>query len=130
MQGTISRRRLAAIAAGAVCAAAAPRVASADPSYWEGVVRDAAARHGVSPDWLAGVMYAESGGDPHAYNHRTGDSGLMQFQPATFATFAAMAGIAGDLWNGHDSAEVAAWAFAAGYCDHWVTSGCWDGSPS
>lgn len=114
----------------AACMAAVPASAKADPVYWEGVVRDAAARYGVSPDWLADVARCESGFDPTAYNHATGDSGLMQFQPSTFSTFCEMSGLHGDLWNGHDSAEVAAWAFANGYADHWVCSGLWDGSPS
>lgn len=107
-----------------------PSTAGADPSYWEGVVRDAAIRYGVSPDWLADVARCESGFDPSAYNAKTGDSGLMQFQPSTFDTFCQMSGMYGDLWNGHDSAEIAAWAFANGYADHWVCSGLWDGSPS
>lgn len=125
----MNRRTLLAAVAGVISPLLGVRTATADAAYWEGVVRDAASRHGVSPDWLASVCACESGFDPNAYNPRTGDSGLMQFNAQTFATFCRMSGIYGDIWNGHDSAEVAAWAFGAGYCDHWVC-GCWDGQPS
>ena len=97
---------------------------------YEAAIRDAAARHGTSAEWLIDVMMCESGGDPHAVNPRTGDSGLFQYQPSTFHTFSSMSGIHGDLWNPYVQIELTAWAFANGYADHWVCSGVWDGSPS
>ena len=107
-------------------------VATAAGAYvpYEAAIRDAATRHGTSAEWLIDVMMCESGGDPHAVNPRTGDAGLFQFQPSTFYRFSELSGIAGDLWDPHVQIELAAWAFAHGYADHWVCSGAWDGSPS
>lgn len=97
---------------------------------YEAAIRDAASRHGVSAEWLIDVMMCESGGNPHAVNPQTGDSGLFQYQPSTFWTFSGMSGISGDLWDPYVQIEMTAWAFANGYADHWVCSGLWDGSPS
>ena len=101
-----------------------PAGAAPDRGYWEGVVRDAAARHGVDPDWLASTCRCESGFDPQAYNPRTGDSGLMQFNPNTYAWWGGT-----DIWDGHEQAEIAAAAFARGDASHWCCSGMWEGGP-
>jgi hypothetical protein len=103
---------------------ARPAEVAADRGYWEGVVRDAAARHGVSPDWLASTCACESGFDPAAYNPRTGDSGLMQFNASTYAWWGGT-----DIWDGHEQAEIAARAFARGDHTHWCCSGTWQGGP-
>lgn len=95
----------------------------ASAGHWESVVRDAAARYGVDPGWLVSVMYCESGGDPNAYNERTGDTGLMQFNPATWAEFCGYRGMTADIWDGYAQADMAAWAFAHGLADRWCCSG-------
>lgn len=93
-------------------------------------IHAAAARHGTSGAWLVEVMWCESAGDPHALNPMTGDAGLFQYQAQTFWRFAELSGIAcSDHWNPWEQIELTAWAFGAGYCDHWVC-GCWDGAPS
>lgn len=128
------RRQVMRAMAGAVMAAVAGRASGADAAYREDfypAIHDAAARYGTSGAWLIDVMLCESGGDPNAYNHRTGDSGLFQYQPGTFWEFVSRSGIAADNhWNPWQQIEVTAWAFASGYADHWVCSGVWDGSPS
>lgn len=93
---------------------------------FEPAIHEAAARHGTSGQWLIDVMYCESGGDPNAYNPRTGDSGLFQYQPDTY--YRIFGGT--DIWNPWEQIEITARAFASGYADHWVCSGVWDGSPS
>lgn len=129
----VGRRQAMRALAGAVIAlGGGARAASA--AYREDfypAIHDAASRHGVAGHWLIEVMLCESGGDPNAYNHRTGDSGLFQYQSSTFWWFVEMSGIpATDHWNPWQQIEVTAWAFANGYCDHWVCGGCWDGAPS
>ena len=108
-------------------------ISTADAAYgydFEPAIREAAARHGTSGDWLMDVMWCESAGDPQALNPQTGDAGLFQYQAQTFWRFSELSGIAcTDHWNPYEQIELTAWAFGAGYCDHWVC-GCWDGSPS
>lgn len=48
-------------------------------------VKAVAARLGINPDWLMGVMYKESRLNPGAVNGSTGASGLIQFMPDTAA---------------------------------------------
>jgi len=78
-------------------------------------IYDAAARHGVSGDWLLSVAQCESGLDPSAVNPVTGDTGLFQFNPSTWAAWGG-----GDIWSVTDQAELAAWAFANGLSYHWL----------
>lgn len=117
------------VTAGLVLSLALPAGAAAYVPY-EAAIRDAASRHGVSAEWLIDVMLCESGGDPHAVNPQTGDTGLYQYQPWTFHRFSELSGISGDLWDPHVQIELTAWAFANGYADHWVCSGLYDGTPS
>lgn len=102
----------------------APRSAAAYIPY-EAAIHDAAARYGVSGSWLIDVMLCESGGDPNAVNPVTGDSGLFQYNPGTWASWGG-----GDIWNPYEQIEMTAWAFSQGLADHWICSGLWDGSPS
>jgi soluble lytic murein transglycosylase-like protein len=84
----------------------------------------AAARHGVSGDWLLSTATCESNLDPGAVNPRTGDSGLFQFNHHTWAEFAGYRGIAvPDIWSVWWQADMAAWAFSAGYHTRWCCSG-------
>lgn len=46
-------------------------------------VKAVAARLGINPDWLMGVMYKESRLNPRAVNGVTGAIGLIQFMPDT-----------------------------------------------
>ena len=124
-------RRTLLAAGAALLAGVRPRAATAlAGADFHATIHEAADRHGTDGNWLIDVMYCESHGDPRAYNPATGDSGLYQYQPQTFWRFAELSGIAvTDVWNPWEQIELTAWAFGAGYCDHWVC-GCWDGSPS
>jgi soluble lytic murein transglycosylase-like protein len=53
---------------------------------WDGLVREAAARHRVDPRLVACVIRQESGGRPDAVS-RAGARGLMQLMPATARRF-------------------------------------------
>lgn len=119
----MNRRTLFAVAAAALLPRPARAAFGVD---FIPAIYDAAARHGTSGDWLVDVMWCESGGDPSAYNARTGDSGLFQYQPDTY--YRIFGG--SDIWNPWEQIEITARAFASGYADHWVCSGEWDGSPS
>lgn len=101
-----------------------PVAAHAESGY-EAAIYEACGRQGCSGDELVQVMYCESGGDPAAYNPETGDTGLLQFKPDTFYNWGGS-----DVWNPWEQIDIAAWAFANGYQDHWTCSWAWDGSPS
>ena len=47
---------------------------------WCGLITEYAAKHGLSPDLVAALIWQESGGDPLAYS-RSGAVGLMQVMP-------------------------------------------------
>ena len=51
---------------------------------WSGAIEQAALRHGVEPELLAGLVWAESGFQPDAISH-AGAIGLAQLMPATAA---------------------------------------------
>lgn len=87
-------------------------------------IYDAAGRHGVSGEWLLSTATCESGLDPWAYNEYTGDCGLFQFNPSTWAGWG---GDPGGIWDVWSQADMAAWAFAAGMHNHWCCSGTWQG---
>jgi hypothetical protein len=86
------------------------------------VIYDAAGRWGVSGDWLLNTAVCESGLDPWAYNPSTGDCGVFQFNPATWAEWGADPTLIWDVWS---QADIAAWAFSAGLHSHWCCSGTW-----
>lgn len=106
--------------------------AAADRHYWEGVIREAAARHGADGNWLVSTCECESQftpdavGDPNVDGSGP-DTGLFQFSPATWREMTGYMGIHADIWNGHDQANVAAWCFANGYACRWMCSGCYGG---
>ena len=87
-------------------------------------IYDAAGRHGVSGDWLLNTAICESQLDPWAYNEMTGDVGLFQFKPSTWAEWGADPGAIWDAWS---QADMAAWAFSVGLHTHWCCSGTWQG---
>ena len=82
---------------------------------YESAIREAAARHGVSVDWMISVMMCESGGDPSAVNPRTGDTGLFQYNPNTWYAWGG-----GDIWNPYEQIGKTAWAFSQGLSYHWL----------
>ncbi len=72
------------------------------------------------PQWastMIRIMYAESGGDPNAYNP-SGCSGLMQFAPGTFAS---VCGSGCDIWNPYNQIDAAGVMFSQGRQSEWVT---------
>lgn len=75
----------------------------------------AAERYGVSGDWLLSVAMCESNLDPNAVNPVTGDTGLFQFNPSTWAAWGG-----GNIWSVYEQADKAAWAFSQGLSSHWV----------
>jgi hypothetical protein len=87
-------------------------------------IYEAAGRHGVSGDWLLDTAACESQLDPWAYNAVTGDVGLFQFKPSTWAAWGADPAAIWDVWS---QADMAAWAFSAGLHTHWCCSGTWQG---
>lgn len=62
-------------------AAAYPKMAD----YASEVVR-VAAKIGIPPEWLANVIYFESGGNPQARNAKSSATGLIQFISSTAAS--------------------------------------------
>jgi soluble lytic murein transglycosylase-like protein len=78
------------------------------------IIRAAAARWGVDPNWLLRVASCESGLNPNAYNSRSGASGLFQFKPATFYAHGGH-----NIWDPTDQANVAAHMFSQGLAYEW-----------
>ncbi len=78
----------------------------------------ASARWGVSYWWLLRVASCESGLNPGAYN-RSGASGLFQFMPGTYWSYAALIGEGRSYWNPYASANVAAYMFSRGLAYEW-----------
>jgi soluble lytic murein transglycosylase-like protein len=74
----------------------------------EGMIRSAAARHGVDGERLVRIARCESGLNPGAYNRRSGASGVMQFIPSTWrATPQGRAGA--DVFDAAANVEAGAW---------------------
>jgi soluble lytic murein transglycosylase-like protein len=74
----------------------------------------AAARYGVSGDYLVGVAECESGLDPYAMGVH-GEIGVLQFMPDTFYAYGG-----NDIWSVADQADVAARMFSEGLSYHWL----------
>lgn len=116
------RRSLIAAAIGAIL----PRTSAAahDTTWIVDAIYHAADRYGVSGDWLLSTARCESQLNPDAYNPRTGDCGLFQFNPDTWRQWGG-----GDIWSVYDQCDLAAWAFSRGLHTHWCCSGTWQGGP-
>jgi len=86
------------------------------------VIDAAAARYGVSAAWLRRVAWCESTWRPWVTG-RSGEMGLFQYLPSTYAWMSVAAGWAGsNPYDATASANVAAWAFSRGYASHWSCS--------
>jgi len=120
----VIRRKLLQSAVGAIFATWQVRESAHAEEWIVGIIYEAAARHGVSGDWLLSTATCESGLNPWAYNPETGDSGLFQFKPDTWAGWG---GDPASLWDVWSQADMAAWAFANGLHSHWCCSGTWAG---
>lgn len=94
----------------------------------EAMVRAAAVKYGVNPDYLARVARCESGFNPNSinYNYYAGGghpSGVFQFIPSTWARMSTQAGFAGaSVFDAYSNVNVAAWAFANGRASEWACS--------
>ena len=121
----MQRRTLFRAVIGAVLGTYGLRAREAHGEEWIiSTIYDAAGRHGVSGDWLLNTAVCESQLDPWAYNDLTGDVGLFQFKPSTWAEWGADPSAIWDVWS---QADMAAWAFAQGLHTHWCCSGTWQG---
>jgi Transglycosylase SLT domain len=88
--------------------------ASYAPGSVEAIIRAAAARWGVSGDWMVKIASCESGMRPNAYNPRGPYIGLFQFLMSTFR------GNGGtNIWDPTDQANIAAKMLAHGQAHQW-----------
>ena len=78
------------------------------------IIRAAAARWGVSGDWMVSIASCESGLRPNAYNPGGPYYGLFQF---LMSTFRANGGT--NIWDPADQANVAAKMLAHGQAHQW-----------
>lgn len=97
-----------------VVAAAPPAVPPADPNSIIGIIQAAAARWGVSGDWMVKIARCESGLNPRAYNPRGPYIGLFQFLESTFR------GNGGtNIYDPVDQANITAKMLAHGQAYQW-----------
>ena len=78
------------------------------------IIRAAAARWGVSGDWMVSIARCESGLRPNAYNPRGPYYGLFQF---LMSTFRANGGT--NIWDASDQSNIAAKMLAHGQAHQW-----------
>ncbi|MHB8717998.1 MAG: transglycosylase SLT domain-containing protein [Candidatus Dormibacteria bacterium] len=93
---------------------AIPHVAPADPNTVIGIIQAAAARWGVSGDWMVKIARCESGLRPNAYNPRGPYIGLFQFLQSTFTHNGGT-----NIWDAADQANIAAKMLAHGQAYQW-----------
>ncbi|GAC1339498.1 MAG: hypothetical protein NVSMB29_06920 [Candidatus Dormibacteria bacterium] len=79
----------------------------------EGIIRDAAGRHGVSGDWMMKIARCESGLNPRAVNPG-GYYGLFQFSPRTFQAHGGT-----DIWDPYQQSEITATMLSQGQARQW-----------
>jgi hypothetical protein len=89
-------------------------------SAW--AIARAAAWWGVSYRAMLALAECESGLYAGAYNAQSGASGLYQWMPGTYWSFAPRIGEGRSYWSAWASANVAAYAISRGYGRLWV---CW-----
>ena len=93
---------------------AIPHVAPADPNTVIGIIQAAAARWGVSGDWMVSIARCESGLRPNAYNPRGPYIGLFQFLQSTFTANGGT-----NIWDAADQANITAKMLAHGQAHQW-----------
>jgi len=94
-------------------AVSVPRYAASNGSVVS-IIRAAAARWGVSGDWMVRIASCESGLRPNAYNPSGPYYGLFQF---LMSTFRANGGT--NIWSAADQANIAAKMLAHGQAHQW-----------
>ena len=93
----------------------APASAPAAPAgSVEAIIRAAAARHGVSGDWMVKIARCESGLSPRAYNRAGPYIGLFQFLASTFRANGGT-----NIYDPADQSEIAARMLAHGQAHQW-----------
>lgn len=95
-------------------APAPPAVPPADPGSIVGIIQAAAARWGVSGDWMVSIARCESGLNPRAYNPRGPYIGLFQFLASTFRANGGT-----NIYDPADQANVTAKMLAHGQAHQW-----------
>jgi hypothetical protein len=84
------------------------------PGSVEAIIRAAAARHGVSPDWMVKIARCESGLRPHAFNPVGPYYGIFQFLMSTFHAHGGT-----DIWDPYQQAEITATMLSHGGARAW-----------
>ncbi|MFN2452195.1 MAG: transglycosylase SLT domain-containing protein [Candidatus Dormibacteria bacterium] len=92
---------------------APPPSAPASAGSIESIIRAAAARHGVSGDWMVKIARCESGMNPRAVNPN-GHYGLFQF---SYSTFYGHGGT--DIWDPSQQSEITARMLSQGQAGQW-----------
>lgn len=94
-------------------AAPAPPPPPAPAGSVVAIIHAAAARHGVSGDWMVSIAQCESGLNPRAVNP-AGYYGLFQFSRSTWAAYGS-----GDIFDAAAQSEATAKMLANGGAGHW-----------
>ena len=102
------------VAPARAAAPAAPAAPAPPAGSVEAIIRAAAARHGVSGDWMVKIARCESGLNPRAYNRAGPYIGLFQFLASTFRANGGT-----DIYDPADQAEIAARMLAHGQAHQW-----------
>jgi soluble lytic murein transglycosylase-like protein len=84
------------------------------PGSVESIIRAAAGRHGVSPDWMVKIARCESGLRPHAFNPVGPYYGIFQFLMSTFRAHGGT-----DIWDPVQQAEITATMLSHGGARAW-----------
>jgi len=85
-----------------------------DKNSVAGIIVAAAARWGVSGDWMLKIARCESGLNPHSYNPRGPYIGLFQFLMSTFTHNGGT-----NIWDPADQANITAKMLAHGQAHQW-----------
>jgi len=98
----------------AVVAAPASTTSSVPAGSVEAIIRAAAARWGVSGDWMVKIARCESGLNPRAYNPAGPYIGLFQFLASTFRANGGT-----NIYDPADQANITAKMLAHGQAHQW-----------
>ena len=92
---------------------AAPAPAPAPAGSIEDIIRTAAAKYGVSGDWMVRIARCESGLNPRAVNPN-GHYGLFQFSYSTFNSHGGT-----DIWSPYQQSDITARMLSQGQASQW-----------